>query len=541
MPDYNVTGMDDKSFVIDRGDGKSMTVARGALSKEMDQQISDKYNAQNAGPLLSLFPAQQITAATPLPDIPVMATTPTPDLFAPPEAAPTAPAVPMAPAPAVAQASDYALPPPVSQQIAMPTATIGGKPVNPMNGAVLGGTTTVTGPSSQTQTKSYSPEEKKALLDAQGKFAAAYQDKVATESMVAQQQMANETAIAAKDVELRNQILENEKQRLARVQTAQNEYNQAWKQYSGATVDANRLWHDSSTGQKVAAGIGIILGSVGQVMSKGNTNVALDAINRVIDNDIAAQKFNIQKMGEGVNMQGNKIAALRAQLGDERLADLAYKEAALDNVKTQLNQAMLGTKNKQIQANAQTAISEVQKQQALLNAEASAQVTTQASGSTSESIETTNRQGLFHNPLGTVEGFSNAQNEDSAKTFRTKYETIKNGRDTLKAFSDTIDRLGTIRLWGTKEKGELEAAQTEAKNVIKQLSGVNGTMTEPEAERSQKQIGGIKTPDQVRGFLKPLLENLDRQQATLQMTTGVKPLTSQSRPSSFEPIKGSKR
>lgn len=67
--------------------------------------------------------------------------------------------------------------------------------------------------------------------------------------------------------------------------------------------DPNHYWNSKSTGGKIAAGIGIILGGLGQGLAmwgphgnKQATNVALDQIDKAIHDDIDAQKANKDDM-----------------------------------------------------------------------------------------------------------------------------------------------------------------------------------------------------------------------------------------------------
>lgn len=58
-------------------------------------------------------------------------------------------------------------------------------------------------------------------------------------------------------------------------------------------IDPNRVWSSAGVGQKMAAGIGIILSGIGQGLA-GGPNMALQVIDRTIDRDIDAQKNNLE-------------------------------------------------------------------------------------------------------------------------------------------------------------------------------------------------------------------------------------------------------
>lgn len=65
-----------------------------------------------------------------------------------------------------------------------------------------------------------------------------------------------------------------------------------YKKMSEAKVNPDNYWKDKSTGQKVMSAIALVLGGLA---GRGQGNVALDMLNRAIDNDINSQKADISK------------------------------------------------------------------------------------------------------------------------------------------------------------------------------------------------------------------------------------------------------
>lgn len=59
-------------------------------------------------------------------------------------------------------------------------------------------------------------------------------------------------------------------------------------------IDPNRLWNSSSTGNKIAASIGLILGGIGAGLTHG-PNAALDVMQKAIDRDVDSQKADLGK------------------------------------------------------------------------------------------------------------------------------------------------------------------------------------------------------------------------------------------------------
>ena len=86
-------------------------------------------------------------------------------------------------------------------------------------------------------------------------------------------------------------------------------------------IDPNKIYSNASTGNRVLAGISILLGGLSQGLTGAKSNPAMDVINNAIDRDIDAQKadlgrkqnllsFNMQKYGK----LDAATAATRAQL-----------------------------------------------------------------------------------------------------------------------------------------------------------------------------------------------------------------------------------
>jgi hypothetical protein len=71
-------------------------------------------------------------------------------------------------------------------------------------------------------------------------------------------------------------------------------------------IDPNRLWHESSTGGKIAASIGLILGGIGAGLA-GGPNQALAMVNKMVDRDIDAQKSELGKKQTLYSMNMQKL------------------------------------------------------------------------------------------------------------------------------------------------------------------------------------------------------------------------------------------
>ncbi len=111
-------------------------------------------------------------------------------------------------------------------------------------------------------------------------------------------------------------------------------------------IEPGKLWNDMSTAQKVGMGVAFVLGGIGQGLMKQGPNQAMAMFNKLVDDDIAAQKINLQKKETllGQNMQryrdlGAAEAATRMQLIAVTQAKIAAEAAksgsplALQNAK----------------------------------------------------------------------------------------------------------------------------------------------------------------------------------------------------------------
>ncbi|MGD0331148.1 MAG: hypothetical protein ABSB40_12035 [Nitrososphaeria archaeon] len=134
-------------------------------------------------------------------------------------------------------------------------------------------------------------------------------------------------------------------------------------------IDPDHWWNQKSTGSKIAAGIGIILGGAGAgLQRRGGENPAMQVINRAVDQDIDAQKTNIRN-----NMENSwKQIAATHELDDSafnrelhnQVWQSNYKNAALETVKLQLQQAAAKTQSDVTRQNALIGIQDLTDQQA---------------------------------------------------------------------------------------------------------------------------------------------------------------------------------
>jgi hypothetical protein len=125
---------------------------------------------------------------------------------------------------------------------------------------------------------------------------------------------------------------------------------------SAMTVDPNRYFANKSTGQKIGMMISVILGG----MNSNGQNQALQAMFKLVDQDIQAQKDNIQIAKQGVDEQKGLLSMYRQNFESSTQAEKAAHIASLDYLKTKLAAEASKSNNPMIMAKAQEAIAKIE-------------------------------------------------------------------------------------------------------------------------------------------------------------------------------------
>ncbi len=132
-----------------------------------------------------------------------------------------------------------------------------------------------------------------------------------------------------------------------------------------AKVNPNQFFESKDTGQKILAGIGMLFSGIGSGLT-GKPNLAMDVINRAIDRDIDAQKFNINK-------KQNYLSYYVKKTGDELIATNYLKADLLDSVAAQIQAKQLGMQASVVGPMAEIARGQLKMQSAELRQRASLQ------------------------------------------------------------------------------------------------------------------------------------------------------------------------
>jgi hypothetical protein len=142
------------------------------------------------------------------------------------------------------------------------------------------------------------------------------------------------------------------------------------QQVSAEKIDPNAFFHDKDGGINFTAALGaLLMGASGALASQDGRNHGLEAINAMIDRNIAAQEKNIANKRAAIGQRQSLYADMRAELGDKILADEKFRAGALESAKNRLLAFSAGSDSKIDARRTEQGVAalEQEKQQALLN------------------------------------------------------------------------------------------------------------------------------------------------------------------------------
>jgi hypothetical protein len=146
-----------------------------------------------------------------------------------------------------------------------------------------------------------------------------------------------------------NQLRDLQIDHAARMGALDKRSNDLFQAASQGKIDPDHYWNNMSTSKKIGTTIGVLLSGIGAGASKSTHNLALEGLNKSIDNDIDAQKTN---MGQANNLYKMNLE----QTHNEMEAHLQTKADML---------SMTGAKINQIAAQAGTPMAQAQRDQLL--------------------------------------------------------------------------------------------------------------------------------------------------------------------------------
>lgn len=129
------------------------------------------------------------------------------------------------------------------------------------------------------------------------------------------------------------------------------ENDQLGQEIRQGKVDPQHFWASKSTGSKISTGIGLILGGIGAGMT-GQPNAALQLVQKQMDQDLQAQRENLDNKRSLLSMNMQRYGHLQSAMAATQL----QMNQALQN---QIGLAAAKSGSKEAMANAQLAIGQL--------------------------------------------------------------------------------------------------------------------------------------------------------------------------------------
>lgn len=202
------------------------------------------------------------------------------------------------------------------------------------------------------------------------------------------------------------------------------------KEYGSLEIDPSRLYKNASTGQKILASIGLVLGSFGR-----NGNQAASTIMKAVNQDINAQKADIATAKGELTTQQGVLSQMRQLFGDERQAEQAAKLAMLENAENKIKQFQAESQSKVVQAQGQDALAGIELEKQKLKAKAEqaareAQTRQYATQTMDPAYMSQEQKDVF------VPGYGFAFNKENAEKFKDEIIGIESS---LKGIDELLD------------------------------------------------------------------------------------------------------
>ena len=166
--------------------------------------------------------------------------------------------------------------------------------------------------------------------------------------------------------EIYNQEIQKATERAIQTQAKQNEYQKsldeqvakqlkAVDEFGAMSIDQNRLYSNSSTAQKLMAGIGVILSGL-----SGQKSRALEVIQGAIDRDLELQKAEMSLAKDKVDKRTNLIGQMQSRLGNYNEAVRAAEVTMWNNAKNMIQAKVDNSSSEIAKADGMSALGQIQ-------------------------------------------------------------------------------------------------------------------------------------------------------------------------------------
>lgn len=168
-----------------------------------------------------------------------------------------------------------------------------------------------------------------------------------------------------------SRALEIERDRRSAMSDAQQRFQRSVDALGAMREDPARLLRSAAGG--VSAAIAIGLGAAGAALAGGGENTALAIVQRNIDQDIAAQRTDIQTAGTAAEAQRSVLGLMRQEFSDQTAAETAARSAMLSAAAAQAQRVTAGLGNGAAQLRGEQMVQQLRDESAAAAAQAQAQ------------------------------------------------------------------------------------------------------------------------------------------------------------------------
>ncbi len=131
-------------------------------------------------------------------------------------------------------------------------------------------------------------------------------------------------------------------------------------------IDPDHWWNEKSTGAKILAGVGMILGGAGGGLGRTGRNPAMDVMNSAIQNDMDSQRHHIDNHFKSLVQEQNLNNDAFTRDAHRQTWEQNYRSAAMEHMKLSLAQAAATTQSETVKNNAMLGIQDLTDQQMVI-------------------------------------------------------------------------------------------------------------------------------------------------------------------------------
>lgn len=224
-----------------------------------------------------------------------------------------------------------------------------------------------------------------------------------------------------------------------------------------------KFWDDKSTGQKMLAGIGLVLGA----FSPDGVNRAVQIMQGQIDQNIKAQEQKAERLGRMSEQQNTLYSQLRQKGLDKMQASLAMKDLMYKDVSMQLQKQAQNTTNAVAKANIAKAVMDIEESRMRLGQE-------YVSRKQQERALMGGDSGGMQQRFAKLRATVPKELQGEAIKELGKYDAIQSSLGQLDAVMDRFDKLQTVKNRAgnpIQSDSLLETAEADLFPIVKAVVG----------------------------------------------------------------------